>query len=85
MTLGYVTRRCGTFLLVVWVALTVNFVLPRVATPEVSRPRGDTVRPFLLDRPLWEQYAGRATAGGNRGSVDSDSSPNTRSNSGVVR
>ena len=56
MTLGYVTRRCGTFLLVVWIALTVNFVLPRVATPEVSRPRGDAVRPFLLDRPLWEQY-----------------------------
>jgi peptide/nickel transport system permease protein len=56
MTLGYVTRRCGTFLLVVWIALTVNFVLPRIATPEVSRPRGQTARQFLLDRPLWEQY-----------------------------
>jgi peptide/nickel transport system permease protein len=56
MTLGYVTRRCGMFLLVVWIALTVNFVLPRIATPEVSRPRGDAVRPFQLDRPLWEQY-----------------------------
>jgi len=56
MTLGYLTRRCGMFLLVVWIALTVNFVLPRIATPEVSRPRGEAVRPFLLDRPLWEQY-----------------------------
>jgi peptide/nickel transport system permease protein len=56
MTWGYITRRCGTFLLVVWIALTVNFVLPRVATPEVSRPRGEAGSPFLLDRPLWEQY-----------------------------
>ena len=56
MTLGYITRRCGTFLLVVWIALTVNFLLPRLATPEVSRPRGPTARQFLLDRPLWEQY-----------------------------
>jgi hypothetical protein len=47
MTLGYVTRRCGTFLLVVWIALTVNFILPRVATPEVSRPRGDAPRLLL--------------------------------------
>jgi peptide/nickel transport system permease protein len=56
MTLGYIGRRCGTFLLVVWIALTVNFVLPRIATPEVSRPRGETARQFLLDRPLWDQY-----------------------------
>ena len=56
MTWGYITRRCGTFLLVVWIALTVNFVLPRVATPEVSRPRGEAGSPFLLDRPLWDQY-----------------------------
>lgn len=35
MTLGYLARRWGTFLLVVWLALTVNFLLPRVATPEV--------------------------------------------------
>jgi peptide/nickel transport system permease protein len=56
MTLGYITRRCGTFLLVVWIALTVNFLLPRAATPEVSRPRGAPARQFLLDRPLWDQY-----------------------------
>jgi peptide/nickel transport system permease protein len=56
MTWGYIARRCGTFLLVVWLALTVNFVLPRVATPEVSRPRGPLARQFQLDRPLWEQY-----------------------------
>lgn len=56
MSPGYVARRCGTFLLVVWIALTVNFVLPRIATPEVSRARGETARQFLLDRPLWDQY-----------------------------
>src|ERR1700694_4196347 len=56
MTMGYITPRCGPFVLVVWIALTVNFVLPRIATPEVSRPRGDAGNPFLLDRPLWEQY-----------------------------
>jgi peptide/nickel transport system permease protein len=56
MTPGYVTRRCGTFLIVVWIALTVNFILPRVATPEVSRPRGGPAHQLLLDRPLWEQY-----------------------------
>jgi peptide/nickel transport system permease protein len=57
MTWGYVTRRCGTFLLVVWIALSVNFVLPRIATPEVSRPRGGPA-PLRLDRPLWDQYTG---------------------------
>jgi peptide/nickel transport system permease protein len=56
MSMGYITRRCGTFVLVVWIALTVNFVLPRIATPEVSRPRGDAGSPFLMDRPLWDQY-----------------------------
>ena len=55
MTLGYVLRRCGTFVLVMWIALTVNFLFPRLATPEVSRPRGGP-SPFLLDRPVWEQY-----------------------------
>jgi peptide/nickel transport system permease protein len=57
MTWGYVARRCGIFVLVVWVALTVNFVLPRVATPDISQPRGERARQLLLvDRPLWEQY-----------------------------
>jgi peptide/nickel transport system permease protein len=56
VSLGYVTRRCGTFVLIVWLATTVNFVLPRIATPELSRPRGEPGSPFLLDRPLWEQY-----------------------------
>jgi peptide/nickel transport system permease protein len=56
MSVGYITRRCGTFVLVVWIALTVNFVLPRIATPEMSRPRGAAGSPFLLDRPLWDQY-----------------------------
>jgi Helix-turn-helix domain of resolvase len=56
VSLGYITRRCGTFVLIVWLATTVNFVLPRIATPELSRPRGEPGSPFLLDRPLWEQY-----------------------------
>jgi peptide/nickel transport system permease protein len=56
MTWGYVARRCGTFLLVVWIALTVNFVLPRIATPEISRPRGALARQFQLDQPVWLQY-----------------------------
>jgi peptide/nickel transport system permease protein len=43
--------------LVIWVALTINFVLPRVATPGISQPRGDVARQLLLDRPIWEQYA----------------------------
>ncbi|MGI9145200.1 MAG: ABC transporter permease [Chloroflexota bacterium] len=58
MTWGYVGRRCGMFLLVVWIGLSMNFLLPRLATPEISRPRCDTGSPFLLDRPLWEQYTG---------------------------
>jgi peptide/nickel transport system permease protein len=56
VSLGYIARRCATFVLIVWLAVTVNFVLPRVATPEVSRPRGGPGSPFLLDRPLWDQY-----------------------------
>lgn len=57
VTLAYVLRRCGFCLLVVWLALTVNFLLPRLATPEVSRARGATARQFGLDQPLWQQYA----------------------------
>jgi peptide/nickel transport system permease protein len=56
MTLGYVVRRCGIFIFVMWLALTVNFILPRVAIPEISQPRGEVARQLLLDRPLWEQY-----------------------------
>jgi len=56
MTWSYLARRCVTFLLVVWIALTVNFVLPRVATPDVSQPRGNLAHQLILDRPIWEQY-----------------------------
>jgi peptide/nickel transport system permease protein len=56
MTLGYVARRGAMFALVLWLAVTVNFILPRVATPEISRPRASPDSPFRLDRPLWEQY-----------------------------
>src|SRR5207248_1766551 len=52
MTAGYLARRCGTFLVVVWLALTVNFILPRVATPEISRPRG-AVGTALDDCAAW--------------------------------
>jgi peptide/nickel transport system permease protein len=57
MTPWFVVRRCGFCLLVVWLALTVNFLLPRLATPEVSRARGAAARQFGLDQPLWQQYA----------------------------
>ena len=44
MTWGYIAHRCLMFLAVVWLALTVNFILPRIATPDVSRPRGGVAR-----------------------------------------
>jgi len=50
MTWSYVARRCATFVLVVWLALTVNFILPRAATPDVSRPRGGVARDLRLDQ-----------------------------------
>ena len=56
MTLGYALRRCAMLAVVVWMALTVNFVLPRMATPDISQPRGELAHELLLDRPLWEQY-----------------------------
>jgi peptide/nickel transport system permease protein len=56
MTRGYLSRRLGAFLLVLWLAITLNFLLPRLATPDVSRPRGDPARQLRLDRPIWEQY-----------------------------
>src|SRR5690349_12267820 len=56
MTWGYVARRCGLCLVTIWLALTVNFLLPRLATPEISRPRGPVAQQLHLDRPLWEQY-----------------------------
>jgi peptide/nickel transport system permease protein len=56
VTSGYVARRLAVFVLVVWLALTINFILPRVTIPEISQPRGDVARQLLLDRPLWEQY-----------------------------
>ncbi len=31
MTLGYIARRLGVFLIILWLAATVNFVLPRLA------------------------------------------------------
>jgi peptide/nickel transport system permease protein len=31
MTLGYIARRFGVFLIIVWLAATVNFALPRIA------------------------------------------------------
>ncbi|HEY3057579.1 MAG TPA: ABC transporter permease [Chloroflexota bacterium] len=56
MTWSYVARRCATFVFVVWLALTVNFILPRLATPELSRPRGGIARELRLDQPLLTQY-----------------------------
>jgi peptide/nickel transport system permease protein len=44
------------FCVVAWLALTVNFILPRLATPEVSRPRGGVARELRLDQPVWQQY-----------------------------
>jgi peptide/nickel transport system permease protein len=58
MTLGYVARRCGAFVLVVWLALSANFLLPRLGTPDISRPRGPTAHELRLDQPLWQQYVG---------------------------
>src|SRR6516225_7334442 len=31
MTIGYVLRRLGVFLLIIWVTATLNFVVPRLA------------------------------------------------------
>ena len=56
MMWAYLGRRGLAFVLVVWIALTVNFVVPRLATPELSQPRGPLAHQLLLDRPLWEQY-----------------------------
>jgi len=58
MTLDYVVRRCATFAVVVWLALSVNFLLPRLGTPDISRPRGPTAHQLRLDLPLWQQYVG---------------------------
>ncbi|MBV9170027.1 MAG: ABC transporter permease [Chloroflexi bacterium] len=52
----YVLRRCGFCALVVWLALTANFLLARLGTPDISRPRGEAARTFGLDQPLWQQY-----------------------------
>jgi peptide/nickel transport system permease protein len=46
MTFAYLTRRCA------------NFLLPRLGTPDISRPRGPTAHELGLDRPLWDQYIG---------------------------
>ena len=43
MTIGYIARRLGVFLFVVWMAATVNFLLPRLAPV-------DPVREMLLQR-----------------------------------
>src|SRR5689334_15756174 len=56
MTLSYAIRRIGFLMLVVWLALTINFLLPRIATPDISQPRGNVARQLQLDRPLWDQY-----------------------------
>jgi len=56
MTWQYVARRCGLCVLIVWLALTANFLLPRLATPEISRPRGPVAQQLGMDRPLGVQY-----------------------------
>jgi peptide/nickel transport system permease protein len=56
MTPRYVLRRVGFCLLLVWLALTVNFLLTRLGTPEISRPRGLTARELGLQGSLWQQY-----------------------------
>jgi len=58
MTWGYVARRCAMCCLVVWLALTVNFILPRVATPDISRPRGGIAQQLRLEQPILQQYVG---------------------------
>lgn len=58
MSIAYVARRCALFLVVVWLALSANFLLPRIGTPDISRPRGPTAQQLGLDRPLWDQYLG---------------------------
>jgi len=56
MTAAYLAKRFATFALIVWLALTANFLLPRLGTPDVSRPRGPNAHQLGLDRPLWDQY-----------------------------
>jgi peptide/nickel transport system permease protein len=56
MTLAYLAKRLTTFALIVWLALTANFLLPRLGTPDISRPRGPNAHQLGLDRPLWDQY-----------------------------
>jgi peptide/nickel transport system permease protein len=39
MTVGYVLRRLGVFLIIVWVAATINFVIPRLAPANPIREK----------------------------------------------
>jgi peptide/nickel transport system permease protein len=39
MTVGYVLRRVGVFLIIVWVAATVNFIIPRLAPANPIREK----------------------------------------------
>jgi peptide/nickel transport system permease protein len=39
MTVGYVLRRMGVFLIIVWVAATVNFIIPRLAPANPIREK----------------------------------------------
>jgi peptide/nickel transport system permease protein len=56
VTPAFLVRRVATFGLVLWLALTANFLLPRLGTPELSRPRGPDAHQLGLDRPIWDQY-----------------------------
>ena len=31
MTVGYVIKRVGVFLLIIWITATINFIIPRLA------------------------------------------------------
>src|SRR5687767_11112594 len=39
MTIGYVLRRMGVFLIIVWVAATINFIIPRLAPANPIREK----------------------------------------------
>ena len=53
MPISYVVNRFGLLPLIVWFAISINFIIPRLIPGEpveASRVRSE------LDRPQWKQY-----------------------------
>lgn len=57
MPVSYVVNRVGLLLLIIWIAISINFIIPRLMSGDASDGMTTSQRArFGLDQPEWRQY-----------------------------